>query len=128
MLFAELSSGGWGGAGAGVVGTTMHFPRFRSTILEDLERHPDGMDPIEVKKCLWQLLRSIEYCHAHHVIHRDIKPENLLVSRNGTARRRCARVNARLIPWPPPPPGEGGGGVSPNHHHHHSLPLRAQAP
>ena len=56
------------------------------TILEDLERHPDGMDPIEVKKCLWQLLRSIEYCHAHHVIRRDIKPENPLVARKGTLK------------------------------------------
>lgn len=37
------------------------------------------MDPLETKKCLWQLLRSIEYCHSHHVIHRDIKPENLLL-------------------------------------------------
>lgn len=30
---------------------------------------------------LWQLLRSISYCHAHNVIHRDIKPENLLISK-----------------------------------------------
>ena len=59
------------------------FEYVERTILEDLERNPDGMDPIETKKCLWQLLRSIDYCHAHNIIHRDIKPENLLISRNG---------------------------------------------
>jgi len=62
------------------------FEFVERTILEDLERNPDGMDPIATKKCLWQLLRSIQYCHSHHVIHRDIKPENLLVSKNGTLK------------------------------------------
>ena len=57
------------------------FEYVERTILEDLERNPDGMDR-ETKKCLWQLLRSIDYCHAHNII-RDIKPENLLISRNG---------------------------------------------
>ena len=65
------------------------FEYVERTILEDLERNPDGMDPIETKKCLWQLLRSIDYCHAHNIIHRDIKPENLLISRNG----ECAAPN-----------------------------------
>ena len=67
------------------------FEFVERTILEDLERNPDGLNPIECKKCLWQLLRSIDYCHTHNVIHRDIKPENLLISRNGPG---C----------PPPPP------------------------
>lgn len=55
-------------------------------MLEDLEQNPDGMDPVEVKKTLWQLLRSIAFCHAHHVIHRDIKPENLLITHHGVLK------------------------------------------
>ena len=52
------------------------------------------MHPIEAKKCLWQLLRSIEYCHAHNVIHRDIKPENLLI-KNGTLKLCDLGLRAR---------------------------------
>ena len=75
------------------------FEFVERTILEDLERNPDGMDPLEVKKCLWQLLRSIEYCHSHNVIHRDIKPENLLISRNGTLKL-CDFGFARTLAGP----------------------------
>ena len=56
------------------------------TILEDLERNPDGLTEVEVKKTIYQLVRSIEFCHSHNVIHRDIKPENLLVSKNGVMK------------------------------------------
>ena len=59
------------------------FEHVDRTILEDLEKNPDGLDPSHVKKIMWQLIRSIEFCHAHNVIHRDIKPENLLISKNG---------------------------------------------
>ena len=75
------------------------FEFVERTILEDLERNPDGMHPIEAKKCLWQLLRSIEYCHAHNVIHRDIKPENLLISKNGTLKL-CDFGFARTLAGP----------------------------
>ena len=77
------------------------FEYVERTILEDLERNPDGMDPIETKKCLWQLLRSIDYCHAHNIIHRDIKPENLLISRNGACVQHFSRIlTPRLIDPP----------------------------
>lgn len=75
------------------------FEYVERTILEDLERNPDGMDPIETKKCLWQLLRSIDYCHTHNIIHRDIKPENLLISRNGILKL-CDFGFARTLAGP----------------------------
>lgn len=40
------------------------------TLLEELERCPDGMDPGDVKRVMWQLARSVDYLHSHQVIHR----------------------------------------------------------
>jgi serine/threonine protein kinase len=75
------------------------FEYVERTILEDLERSPDGLDPLSVKKVLWQLLRSIQFCHSHNVIHRDIKPENLLISKNG-ALKLCDFGFARTLAGP----------------------------
>lgn len=58
------------------------FEYVESTLLEELERHPDGLDPADVKRIIWQLVRGVEHLHAHSVIHRDLKPENLLLSKN----------------------------------------------
>lgn len=32
---------------------------------------------------MWQLLKGIEFCHAHRVLHRDLKPQNLLIDSHG---------------------------------------------
>jgi len=56
------------------------------TILELLEGRPNGLDENDVRRYTYQLLRGVEYCHAHNVMHRDIKPENILISRNGTLK------------------------------------------
>ena len=42
-----------------------------------------NLDPLQVKKYLYQLLLGIEKCHNHKVLHRDLKPQNLLINREG---------------------------------------------
>ena len=69
------------------------------TVLEDLERLPDGLDPNDVKKYMWMLIRSIAFCHSHNIVHRDIKPENLLISKNG-ALKLCDFGFARTLAGP----------------------------
>lgn len=56
------------------------------TVLDEIEMNPEGLDEIEAKKIIWQLLRSVAFIHEHDIIHRDIKPENLLLSKNGVLK------------------------------------------
>ena len=37
------------------------------TVLDELERYPNGLDENTVRKVLWQVLRAIEFCHNHNV-------------------------------------------------------------
>lgn len=37
------------------------------TALDDLEKHPTGADEGYVKKIMWQVLKGVEFCHAHNV-------------------------------------------------------------
>lgn len=52
--------------------------------MEDLGK--DGkdpyMDPIRVKKFLYQMLSGIADCHMKRIIHRDLKPANILIDKN----------------------------------------------
>jgi cyclin-dependent kinase-like len=45
-----------------------------------------GIDPIEAKKIIWQMVKACDFMHTRKVIHRDIKPENMLLSRNGVLK------------------------------------------
>ncbi|XP_077974092.1 uncharacterized protein LOC120347737 isoform X1 [Styela clava] len=56
------------------------------TVLDDLEKYPNGLSEMTVRKILWQVLRGVEFCHSHNIIHRDIKPENILNSRGGVIK------------------------------------------
>eukprot|EP00794_Sanderia_malayensis_P006828 gene6828-7595_t len=56
------------------------------TVLDDLDKHPNGMDEVSVKKISFQVLRGLDFCHIHNIIHRDVKPENILVSKTGIVK------------------------------------------
>ncbi|XP_060595269.1 cyclin-dependent kinase-like 2 isoform X20 [Ruditapes philippinarum] len=69
------------------------------TVLDELEKCPNGLDETTCRKILWQVLKGIEFCHANHIIHRDIKPENILVSKNGVVKL-CDFGFARTLAQP----------------------------
>ncbi|XP_022087407.1 cyclin-dependent kinase-like 4 [Acanthaster planci] len=69
------------------------------TILDELERYPNGLDENVVRRCMWQVLKGIDFCHNHNIIHRDIKPENILVSKSGIVKL-CDFGFARTIAGP----------------------------
>ena len=43
------------------------FEHVDHTILEDLEKHPHGLAEEMVRKCMWQLLKAMDYLHSHNV-------------------------------------------------------------
>ncbi|XP_065058145.1 cyclin-dependent kinase-like 2 [Rhopilema esculentum] len=56
------------------------------TVLDDLDKAPNGLDETAVKKISYQVLRGLDFCHTHNIIHRDVKPENILVSKSGIVK------------------------------------------
>jgi serine/threonine protein kinase len=50
--------------------------------LEALDKK-EMVDPMTVKKFMYQLLSGISECHLRRIIHRDLKPANLLIDKNG---------------------------------------------
>lgn len=51
-----------------------------------------------MKGYIYELLKSIEFCHRHGVIHRDIKPENLLIDDETNQLKLCDFGFARTLP------------------------------
>jgi len=62
------------------------FEYVEKTVLEELEKNPEGLDELSFKRLMWQLIKAIQFCHKNNIVHRDIKPENLLVSKNGVLK------------------------------------------
>ncbi|XP_063085513.1 cyclin-dependent kinase-like 4 isoform X2 [Cavia porcellus] len=71
------------------------------TLLNELERNPNGVADGMIKSVLWQTLQALNFCHKHNCIHRDVKPENILITKQGIIKI-CdfgfARILRKLIP------------------------------
>jgi len=64
------------------------FEQLNRTILDEIQgqSNQQGIDHLEAKKIIWQMLKACDFMHAHNVVHRDFKPENMLLSRNGVLK------------------------------------------
>ncbi|XP_011791324.1 PREDICTED: cyclin-dependent kinase-like 4 [Colobus angolensis palliatus] len=63
--------------------THLVFEYCDHTLLNELERNPNGVADGVIKSVLWQTLQALNFCHIHNCIHRDIKPENILITKQG---------------------------------------------
>lgn len=79
------------------------FEFVESTLLDELETKPHGLDPTTSRQYLYQILSATAFCHQQNVIHRDIKPENILISQGGVVKL-CDFGFARTVASP----AEGG--------------------
>ncbi|MCP9262414.1 Cyclin-dependent kinase-like 1 [Dirofilaria immitis] len=62
------------------------FEYCERTVLNELEKYPNGCPKIFIKQTIYQLLQAVQYCHAFNCIHRDIKPENILLTKNDVVK------------------------------------------
>lgn len=68
----------------------------------DLKRFMESnvLNEQQVRHVLYQLLLSLEYCHARRVVHRDLKPQNILVERDGLGIKLADFGLARVYNYP----------------------------
>lgn len=56
------------------------------TLLNELERNPNGVADGVTRSVLWQALQALDFCHKHNCVHRDVKPENILITKQGVIK------------------------------------------
>ncbi|XP_041432609.1 cyclin-dependent kinase-like 4 [Xenopus laevis] len=69
------------------------------TVLNELEKHPNGVPDALTKNIMWQILQAVTFCHKNKCIHRDIKPENILLTKQGVIKL-CDFGFARILTRP----------------------------
>ena len=69
------------------------FEHVDHTILEDLDNNPNGLkddrESDTVRKCMWQLLKAMDFLHAHNVM--DIN--------SGNSQGYQTRKHFGVSPW-----------------------------
>ncbi|XP_043258075.1 cyclin-dependent kinase-like 4 isoform X1 [Colletes gigas] len=66
------------------------------TLLNEMERYPNGCPEITTKQLTWQILQGVAYCHRLGCVHRDVKPENILITGDGVVKL-CDFGFARML-------------------------------
>ncbi|KAJ1971593.1 cyclin-dependent kinase 5 [Dimargaris xerosporica] len=62
---------------------TLVFEHLDSDLKKFIDNNNGDLDPVIVKRFMFQLLKGVAYCHNHRVLHRDLKPQNLLINKRG---------------------------------------------
>ncbi|PWA22365.1 hypothetical protein CCH79_00018232, partial [Gambusia affinis] len=78
------------------------FEFCEQTVLNELDKHPQGVPEAQLKSIVWQTLQAVNFCHKHNCIHRDVKPENILLTKSGVIKL-CDFGFARILSKYGPP-------------------------
>jgi serine/threonine protein kinase len=62
------------------------FEFVESDLRKFIHNHEGPINPMEIKRIMYQMLKGICFCHSRRIMHRDLKPENILVSENATVK------------------------------------------